>query len=472
MIARRVSNAIAALRGHDPRQLAVRRVHAKYDAALTNYQNRKHWSNTDSYSAIAALRPSVRKTIRERARYELGSNSYARGLAMVVADAVVGKGPRLQVDTGNDDNDRAVQDLFEQWASDRDLANKLRTLKLAEVGDGEAFGLLAMNPNAPGDLQLDLRPIETDQVASQYGDATTLALSAEHDDGIEYDSFGNPLRYRVLRRHPGDYDVARYLNDYDMIPARSMLHLYAVERPGQRRGLPQLTAALPLFAMLRRYTLAVLLAAENAAAIGGVVQTDAAGVDPDDVVPLDEFDLEHGSWWTLPRGWRAMQIKSEQPTTVFGDFEVRILKQICRCAGVPYNVAFADSSDSNFSSAKLDTLAWQKRIEIDRRNFVARVLDPLFRAWLDEAQLVSGYLPQALRTRQARAKTTWHFDAYGSIDEVKSASANKIKLATGELTYRDMHAANGKDWAAQFEQQAKERDKRRELGLVESEATV
>ena len=37
------------------------------------------------------------------------------------------------------------------------------------------------------------------------------------------------------------------------------------DRPGQARGIPDITPALPLFAQLRRFTLAVLAAAETAA---------------------------------------------------------------------------------------------------------------------------------------------------------------------------------------------------------------
>ena len=53
----------------------VRHVRAKYDTAVTNDENRRHWANADALSPNAALNAEVRRTIRNRARYEVANNS-------------------------------------------------------------------------------------------------------------------------------------------------------------------------------------------------------------------------------------------------------------------------------------------------------------------------------------------------------------------------------------------------------------
>jgi capsid protein len=58
------------------------------------------------------------------------------------------------------------------------------------------------------------------------------------------------------------------------VPARLVLHWFTPDRFGQLRGIPEITPALPLFAQLRRYTLATLTAAEIAAMLAGVMQTN------------------------------------------------------------------------------------------------------------------------------------------------------------------------------------------------------
>jgi len=70
-------------------------VRAKFDSAQTNADNRRHWANADGLSADAAASPAVRQTLRNRARYEVANNSYARGIVLTLANDVTGTGPRL-----------------------------------------------------------------------------------------------------------------------------------------------------------------------------------------------------------------------------------------------------------------------------------------------------------------------------------------------------------------------------------------
>ena len=53
------------------------RLRGKYDAAQTSDDNRRHWAMADNLSADSAASPDVRRTLRNRSRYELANNSYA-----------------------------------------------------------------------------------------------------------------------------------------------------------------------------------------------------------------------------------------------------------------------------------------------------------------------------------------------------------------------------------------------------------
>ena len=85
---------------------------------------------------------------------------------------------------------------------------------------------------------------------------------------------GNPVEYHVLRGHPGEAAIG-FLRDYDRVPAESVIHWFRVRPAGPGRGIPDIMPALPLFAQLRRFTLAVLAAAETAADFAGILYTDA-----------------------------------------------------------------------------------------------------------------------------------------------------------------------------------------------------
>jgi capsid protein len=124
-----------------PRPAVVPVVRARFDAAEKG-DDYRHWANADSFSADAALSPSVRRTLRNRARYERANNSYLAGISSTLANDLIGTGPRLQLDTGDAEADRLVERLFFDWGWTIDLPAKLRTMREALVVDGEAFALM------------------------------------------------------------------------------------------------------------------------------------------------------------------------------------------------------------------------------------------------------------------------------------------------------------------------------------------
>ena len=230
-------------------------------------------------------------------------------------------------------------------------------MRLARAESGEAFALLVSNPGIGSPVSLDLKLIEADQVC------TPLLRRGRNDeiDGIALDQWGNPSAYRVLKRHPGDSGVFRTpiddLTAYDTFAASSVVHYFRADRPGQLRGIPDITPALPLFAQLRRYTLATIAAAETAANFAAVIYTDSpANGEADPLEPMDEVELEQRMATVLPGGWKLGQVHAEQPTTTFGEFKREILNEIARCLNMPFNVAAGNSSGYNYASGRLARL--------------------------------------------------------------------------------------------------------------------
>ena len=113
-------------RSRKARRLA-RFIRAKFDAAITNADNVRHWANADGLSADAAASPDVRRTLRNRSRYEVANNSYARGVVLTLANDCVGTGPRRS-------------------SSDRRGGPPYNQIEQADAGDGKEHRL---NPPRP-----------------------------------------------------------------------------------------------------------------------------------------------------------------------------------------------------------------------------------------------------------------------------------------------------------------------------------
>ncbi len=437
------------------------RLNARYDAAVTNDDNRRHWSGADGLSAKTANGATIRRTLRNRARYEIANNSYARGISLTLANDIVGTGPRLQMLTDDPIANRIIETEFSRWSNAIGLAEKLRTMKLACCGDGEGFGILTSNSRIKTAVQLDLMLVEADQVTTPFG---VIGLS-NYIDGIQFDSLGNPVLYHVLKSHPGD--MCTTWGEFGTVPSAAMLHLFRVDRPGQVRGIPEITPALPLFAQLRRFTLAVIAAAETAADFAGILYTDSpANGEADSAEPFEPIELEKRSLVTMPGGWKMSQIQAEQPCSTYSEFKHEILNEIARCLNMPFNVAAGNSSGYNYASGRLDHQTYFKSIRVEQANMARVVLDRILTAWLNEAALIEGFLPQSVRTTTFDAAHQWFWDGQEHVDPLKEANAQATRLSNHTTTLAYEYARQGRDWEDALIQRAKELALMSELGLA------
>jgi lambda family phage portal protein len=442
----------------------VRVVRGRYDAAGTSDDNRRHWANADGLSANQANSAEVRRVLRNRARYEVANNSYAKGIVLTLANDVVGTGPRLQLLTEDSEANTRIEREFTAWAKAVGLPEKLRTLRMARATDGEAFAVLTSNPRLPTPVQLDLRLVEADRV----GTPDLNAAAANAVDGIVFDAAGNPVEYHVLKDHPGE--GYRAVRDYDRVPAEAVLHWFRCDRPGQARGVPDILPALPLFAQLRRFTLAVIAAAETAADFAGILYTDApASGEADAAEPFEPIELEKRALVTMPGGWKMSQLQAEQPSTGYAEFKHEILNEIARCLNMPFNVAAGNSSGYNYASGRLDHQTYFKAIRVEQVHLEAVVLDRILAAWLDEAALIPGLLPDDLGPF-VHWPHQWFWDGHEHVDPAKEATAQATRLANLTTTLADEYARRGLDWEAQLRQRAKELALVAALGLTPAQA--
>jgi lambda family phage portal protein len=375
---------------------------------------------------------------------------------------LVGTGPRLQLQFGDDESARMIERAFFDWSWQIDLASKLRTMREALVVDGEAFAMMITNPRMPG-VQLDLRLVESEMVATP---TELMSQSITPDgstvDGLEFDTVGNVTAYQVLNYHPGSNFRVNTL-EFQRVPASQMVHWFRPLRPGQHRGMPEVTPALKLFAQLRRYTEAVCAAAETAADFAGFLRTNSPAAEVDEVEAFAEMPIEKRSMVTLPDGWTFEQLKAEQPTSTYAMFKREILNEIARCLQLPYNVAALDSSSYNFASGRLDFQTAATHQKIMRDDLERKMLDRLLEAWVNEATL-AGYMPQGVPAF-SEWDWSWQWDGKEHVDPKKEADAAETRLRNHTTTLAAEYAKQGKQWDVELRQRAAEVALMDELGL-------
>jgi capsid protein len=464
-----------------------RGIRARYDSAETTAENVGLWVMTDFLSARAANSFQVRRQLKIRSRYEVANNSYLAGIVRSIANDLVGPGPRLQLATGNRDFDKAVEAVFLRWQHAVGYAEKLRTMSMGKVQDGEGFGLLTTRrqqaatvggrwTEIDSPVQLDLVVVESDQVTTPDPGFYEYFWV----DGVVLDRSGNPTEYHILRHHPGDLFIPQ-LNPlvYDKWPVRYVCHWLRKDRPGQVRGVPETTPSLELGAQLRKYTKAVIQAAETAADFAAVLETEApadAGEpaltdqsgNPNGAVPppqpFEALQIERGMLMTLPANNKLSQLKAEQPATTYEMFVRLIVREMCRCLNVPLNVALGDSSGFNYSSGRLDHLNYHRGQRVDRGLCDREVNDKAFAEWYAEARLVRGVLPHNAPAEVPPHR--WFWRPAESIDPAKDATADGIELGNHTTTLAAVYGERGEDWEEAVKQRGVEAAALRKAGLL------
>lgn len=432
----------------------ARYLRAKYDAAQTTNENTRHWANADALSADVAMSASVRGILRKRARYEVANNTYAKGIVLTRANHTVSIGPKLQMLTADADLNAEVEAAWLAWSNEIGLAAKLRTMCHAKIVDGEAFALVVDNRALRNGVPLDLRLLEAEQVATP----ATESLG-DDIDGILLDQYGNPRQYYILREHPGGSSTAM-TTEYDLVDAPQVFHWFRADRPGQHRGVSELTPALPLFAQLRRYTLAVLTAAETAADFTLLLKSTSSPETADQAVDtLDVLEIERNLMTVLPEGWDPFQIQPQQPCSTYAEFKRQILNEIARCLNIPYNIAACDSSTYNYASGRLDHQTYFVDIAVEQHHLELTVLDRLLSVWYGEARAARGWGDAAGLPHE------WFWRGLEHVDPSKEANAQETRLKNHTTTFAHEYAREGLDWEAQLRQRGKEMALLRELGL-------
>lgn len=436
---------------------------SQYDAAQTTTENAKHWRWADGLSAAASNSLSVRRTLRERARYEcLQSNSFGKGIVSTIANDFISTGPTLQVHIDDRPLARKIELAWTAWTKQARLNKKLRTARLAKCVDGETFMMAITNPRLRGPVKLDIRLIEADQVSSP-----TWVDGGRPNavDGIKFDEYGNPIEYELLKTHPGDWSTSvTRIYDTDKVSPDYMIHLFNMDRPGQARGIPEVTPALPLFAQLRRFTLATILAAETAADFAAIIKSQANANTSQEIDILDPFEsvpIDRGMMAVLPYGYDINQLKAEHPTTTYEMFRNAILQEIARCVHMPSNKARGDSSGYNYSSSRMDHQIYYHAIEVERSDWEIECLDRIFEWWLDEALMT---MPEFQIMPVTDVTHTWNWKPAVSINPKQDAEAVIALRDAGLLTEEEYLNSQQKDPDAHYEALQRQVERRQKMG--------
>jgi len=471
--------AWSALWGKDKTEAYRRaRAYAKrasaYDGALTNNHNQNHWSNvsfTDGNNTL--LGDDSLTIVRARVRHEMRNNTYALGAARKYANYIVGTGPKLQMLGSTTTTNERVEALFEEWANDPENFDAVGAQSYAEMlrlcveelfPSGEYFRQWMYDMEAPTQMKLRSLLVAPERVS------TPSDLSDSIIAGIEQNAIGKPVRYWVSNKYPSSYEqftlaAGSTLESakYSAVDRPNMIHTLISDQPEMLRGTPLGAAVLNVFATMRRFDEATIRAAEMAALFAAFMTTDAPDQYDPDVDP-EQFEIEAGTFTTLPPGSDIKQVTPQHPSSVYETFKRGKLTDAGASTSLPYNVLASDSSGHNYASGRLDWQGLIRAVKVRRQWLCRHDCNRVFERWYKEASLVYG-LPAKM------PKYKWMWPGFEHVDPMKEAQAAVLRIQNNLQTYQDYFAGEGKDYRDEFAQMSTEEDQMEQLGIVVEPST-
>ncbi|MDR0610854.1 MAG: phage portal protein [Planctomycetaceae bacterium] len=430
--------------------------------AVAHGEDDEYWKYANNAHADEIANAGEREKARARCRYQYLNDGYCRNIIRSFAITVVGQGARLQLYGDNKEINQIVENKFHQWIYETNIVEKLEMAVKAIMFDGETFLRFVYDEHI--ECGLNIAMIDAARVGSGWnGWNDPLSL-----DGIRFDQFGHPYEYCIFERVPNPNYNFKYLPE--IVPAEEILHFFIPDFPEQHRGLPIILSVLKDFAALRRYRSAVVEAAEVAASTSIVIQTQKLPDtdEPDDLEEFDQVVIPRRGGLTLPRGWDGKQLRPEQPSANNSEFINTILTGIGAGVGQPRNVATNDSSNYNFSSAKLDHQTYYRYIKSIQLR-VKHLCDKIFEKWVtcnvNDAD-VALLLFNATFNEQ-KIKRDWFFAEMEEIDPTSEANATSTLIKEGLMTHAEYHARKGKDPERQMEIWLAEQKRLRESQPIE-----
>lgn len=420
-----------------------------YEGATTG-RRLGHWG-LSSAGPNTAIGDSLNH-LRARSRDLIRNNPWVANGFRSLASNLIGCGitPRWVLD------DTALKEKIQQrwleWTNEADLDGRCDFYGLqfliaqTLMQSGEALvRVIPQKMIHKSIVPLQIQVLEPDFLIDtpSYSNGATIKM------GIELNQQGKRMAYHLHERHPGEADNVNI--GTIRIPAKDILHVYRLERPGQLRGVPWVSSVLLKLRELDQYEDAELVRKKTAALFAGFI-TEASpdfgqGFNQCDPDQYPELALEPG---TLRRLAPGENIEFSEPTDVGGSYEVWIKQQLRAVAagmGVTYEQLTGDLHGVNYSSIRAGLIEFRRQIEcLQHHMIIHQLCQPIATRWTHYAVLsgaleIDDYFDNPTKYHRIQ----WQPPGWDWVDPLKDIQAEVLAMQHNLKARQDIIAKYGMD---------------------------
>lgn len=446
----------------------ARRIIRAYDGA-TQGRRGTAWAGATRVSANSEIAYAL-QPLRNRARELARNDGFAARMLDIFPAHVIGDGIRPVPNTGNDDLDKGLTDLWEEWQAKADVTGHLSFygIQVLAVRSMMESGDIAVRyvprEQKAREIPLKLQLLEADFIDhfrdGLYGgsmisspEMPSTVLRTRLGVGLgEYDEWQGLWLWPY---HPGEMDTINQVQLRSLfVDKKELTYMFKMLRPGQVRGVSWFAPILSSSRELHDLMDAVNVKARVEACFAGFITNDDSsapimdanytGIDP--TLDLDNptasiSTLEPGMLKELRQG-QDIKFASPTGTTQIDPVMMHNLRAIAAGVGCTYDQATGDLTGANYSSLRAGKIDfWRLISEVQKHTVIPQLCQPTWERFIEYA-ILSG----RIKKRKGGYPVEWVVPSREAIDPKKDLDAEKNEVRAGRITPQQFIASKGNNW--------------------------
>lgn len=429
-----------------------------YDAGNFDRPNQNwHVSNqsaelTDRYS---------RDEVKARARDLERNSDVMNSLVGAFKRNLVGGGYAVQAKTEESELNKQIEKAWKRWCKKQNcdvtgtqsLNQMIRMAVERKKIDG---GILFVKKyTADGFVPFKLQMIETDELDEnatkpKYNDNKVVG-------GIEYNKYNKPVGYFIRQ-----YDIDGYgLSDPVWVDAKDVIFYFTKRRPTQLREMSDMAPTITRIRDVNEFMMAVSVkqrieACLSVFIIKGVPTTGIGrgGSSVEERMSYDGKLLSPGMIKELNSGDSVQTVNPAGQGADATSFTKLQQRLIGAGQGISYEASSRDMSESNYSSTRQGMIEDELTYD-EERELLMEVLDEIYETFVISAVLCGAIeIPRFWDDLERYLAHDWTREPKPWIDPKKESEADRTALQTGQKTFKQISAENGRDWRDQIDDMA------------------
>lgn len=419
---------------------------------------------TDKYS---------RDNVRARARDLERNSDMMNSVIGAYKRNVIGGGYTLQVKTGDDELNDTIEAAWKKWCKKQNcdvtgtqsFTQMMRMCMKRKKIDGGI--LIVKRYTSDGFLPFKLQTFEVDELDNSQ--MTPRIQGNKVVGGIEMNEFNKPVGYWI-RQYPVD---SLALTTPVYIEAKDVIFLYTKHRPSQIREISDMSPTITRIRDANEFMVAVSVKERIAACLSVFIKKTipttgigrGMGVAQGALHDYQGKSITPGMIKELNAGDEIQVVTpAGQATDAAGYIKLQ-QRLVGAGQGISYEATSRDMSESNYSSTRQGIIE-DEMTYAEEKEMLMEVMDEIYETFVISLWLSGNIsLKDFWGNKDKYLEHTWIIAPKKWIDPQKEANANRIALNTGQKTFKQIAAEQGRDWKEQIEEIAEVLEYAKSFGI-------